>query len=92
MLDCYEEISVGPTRCPILSRGTFASLKEWLRGRDLNPKSRREVFSVRSKGPLREPVRVLYMGFCCSNFATSAVHPVWWLAPRPAPVSPLKYS
>ena len=26
------------------------------------------------------------------RLATSAVHPVWWLAPRPAPVSPWKYS
>jgi len=24
--------------------------------------------------------------------ATSAVHPVWWVAPRPSPVSPSKYS
>jgi hypothetical protein len=24
--------------------------------------------------------------------ARRAVQPVWWLAPRPAPVSPLKYS
>ena len=24
--------------------------------------------------------------------ATSAVHPVWWEAPRPSPVSPWKYS
>src|ERR687886_2436102 len=29
---------------------------------------------------------------CSSSFATSAVHPVWWLAPTPAPVSPWKYS
>jgi hypothetical protein len=29
---------------------------------------------------------------CCSNFATSAVQPVWWLAPMPAPLSPWKYS
>ena len=27
-----------------------------------------------------------------SNFATSAVQPVWWLAPRPRPVSPWKNS
>ena len=26
------------------------------------------------------------------SFATSAVQPVWWLAPMPAPVSPWKYS
>src|SRR5262249_19288790 len=26
------------------------------------------------------------------NSATSPVHPVWWLAPRPAPLSPWKYS
>ena len=25
-------------------------------------------------------------------FAMSPVHPVWWLAPRPAPLSPWKYS
>ena len=34
---------------------------------------------------------------CCppysySSETTSAVQPVWWLAPSPAPVSPLKYS
>ena len=29
---------------------------------------------------------------CCSSLATSAVQPVWWLAPTPAPVSPWKYS
>ncbi len=33
-----------------------------------------------------------YSPLCSSSFATSAVHPVWWLAPSPAPVSPLKYS
>ena len=27
-----------------------------------------------------------------SRGATRAVHPVWWLAPRPAPLSPWKYS
>ena len=27
-----------------------------------------------------------------SSLATRAVQPVWWLAPRPAPVSPWKYS
>jgi hypothetical protein len=27
-----------------------------------------------------------------SNEATKDVQPVWWLAPTPAPVSPLKYS
>lgn len=26
------------------------------------------------------------------SVATSAVHPVWWLAPSPRPVSPSKYS
>ena len=26
------------------------------------------------------------------RLATSAVHPVWWLAPMPAPLSPWKYS
>src|SRR5262249_49372244 len=35
--------------------------------------------------------------FCCWKsssiiVATSAVQPVWWLAPTPAPVSPWKYS
>ena len=29
---------------------------------------------------------------CSISLATSAVHPVWWLAPNPAPVSPWKYS
>ena len=33
-----------------------------------------------------------YSPLCSSSLATSAVHPVWWLAPSPAPVSPLKYS
>jgi hypothetical protein len=27
-----------------------------------------------------------------SSGATSPVHPVWWLAPSPAPLSPWKYS
>src|SRR5439155_6319754 len=27
-----------------------------------------------------------------NNDATSAVQPVWWLAPKPAPLSPWKYS
>jgi hypothetical protein len=26
------------------------------------------------------------------SLATTPVHPVWWLAPRPAPLSPWKYS
>jgi hypothetical protein len=25
---------------------------------------------------------------CCRSFATRPVHPVWWLAPTPAPISP----
>ena len=29
---------------------------------------------------------------CSSSLATRPVQPVWWLAPRPAPVSPWKYS
>lgn len=29
---------------------------------------------------------------CCRSFATSPVQPVWWLAPKPKPVSPSKYS
>ena len=28
----------------------------------------------------------------CIIRATMPVHPVWWLAPRPAPLSPWKYS
>jgi hypothetical protein len=30
--------------------------------------------------------------FFCNSRATSAVHPVWWLAPQPLPLSPWKYS
>src|SRR5262249_52323162 len=33
-----------------------------------------------------------YSPLCCISFATTPVHPVWWLAPMPAPVSPWKYS
>src|SRR5262245_48960353 len=33
-----------------------------------------------------------HIGLCWINFATSAVQPVWCVAPRPAPVSPWKYS
>jgi hypothetical protein len=29
---------------------------------------------------------------CSMSLATSPVHPVWWLAPIPAPLSPWKYS
>ncbi len=29
---------------------------------------------------------------CWSTFAIKPVQPVWWLAPRPAPLSPWKYS
>src|ERR1700733_5158581 len=29
---------------------------------------------------------------CCSSLATTAVHPVCWLAPSPLPLSPSKYS
>ncbi len=29
---------------------------------------------------------------CCNSFATRPVQPVWWLAPKPEPLSPLKYS
>jgi|SRR5690349_16224749 hypothetical protein len=38
MLDRYEEIWSAQRVVPYLSRGTFASLKKWLRGRDLNPR------------------------------------------------------
>src|SRR6185503_5708872 len=31
-------------------------------------------------------------GYRTRSWATSAVQPVWWLAPSPAPVSPWKYS
>ena len=33
-----------------------------------------------------------YSPLWSSNFATRPVQPVWWLAPRPAPLSPWKYS
>ena len=33
-----------------------------------------------------------YSPLCWMSFATSPVQPVWWLAPRPAPTSPWKYS
>jgi hypothetical protein len=33
-----------------------------------------------------------HFGLCSISFATSAVQPVWWVAPRPAPSSPSKYS
>src|SRR5262249_9229891 len=33
-----------------------------------------------------------YSPLCWSSLATSAVQPVWWLAPIPAPLSPWKYS
>src|SRR5258708_32693687 len=29
-----------------------------------------------------------YSPLCCKSLATNAVHPVWWLAPSPAPLSP----
>src|SRR6185295_12768995 len=40
----------------------------------------------------RHGISSLYSPFCCSSLATSPVQPVWWLAPRPAPLSPWKYS
>lgn len=33
-----------------------------------------------------------YSPFCSRSLATNPVHPVWWLAPMPAPLSPWKYS
>jgi hypothetical protein len=38
MLDCYEEERPAQRVVPYLSHGTFATLKIWLRGRDLNPR------------------------------------------------------
>lgn len=40
---------------------------------------------------LRAATAFQWVWFSISR-ATSAVHPVWWLAPRPCPVSPWKYS
>jgi hypothetical protein len=37
-------------------------------------------------------VSLCYSPLCSSSLATSPVHPVWWLAPRPVPSSPWKYS
>ena len=37
-------------------------------------------------------VPALQRGCWARSCATSAVQPVWWLAPSPAPVSPSKYS
>ena len=50
---------------------------------------------LRGQGALEAIVFVgafVYSPLCCSNFATSPVQPVWWLAPMPAPLSPWKYS
>ena len=38
-----------------------------------------------------EPALVLVAKRCMAR-ATRPVHPVWWLAPSPAPLSPWKYS
>ncbi len=40
----------------------------------------------------RAALRLHHSPLCWRSLATRAVHPVWWLAPRPAPSSPLKYS
>jgi len=33
-----------------------------------------------------------YSPLCSISLATRPVQPVWWAAPRPAPLSPWKYS
>ena len=39
------------------------------------------------RGPAAKPYKG-YSPLCWISFATSPVQPVWWLAPRPAPLSP----
>ena len=49
----------------------------------------------RTEGRLQAVVRTSSAVMPCSRVAlraTSPVQPVWWLAPRPAPLSPWKYS
>ena len=38
------------------------------------------------------PHRMQYPARDCNNLAIKPVHPVWWDAPTPLPVSPSKYS
>jgi hypothetical protein len=51
-------------------------------------------FIIRSKTgkfaalALRSRLRPHYSPLCSISFATNPVHPVWWLAPMPAPLSP----
>src|SRR3989442_1163109 len=53
------------------------------------------AFFVASPSALSKPASAKNRAQCplCSrSFVTRLVHPVWWLAPRPAPFSPWKYS
>ena len=52
-----------------------------------------EILPLQGKGRRAGHTQVIQPQFvCCISLATRAVQPVWWLAPRPTPVSPLKYS
>jgi len=74
-----ESFSSGEVRFVLLQRRGGSGKLHLQRGRDAVPEQ-----DARAEN--------LYSPLCWSSLATRLVQPVWWLAPRPAPLSPWKYS
>ncbi len=69
----------------------------WVRLRSRPPSRGRPIRKAHRRSPLGQGERaarsvLLAQRHSSIRLATSAVHPVWWLAPMPAPLSPWKYS
>ena len=69
----------------------------WVRLRSRPASRGRQIRKTHQRSPLGQGERavrsvLLAQRHSSIRLATSAVHPVWWLAPMPAPLSPWKYS
>ena len=84
---------LAPRPRAILSNGSPRMLQAAVRSSGLEPYlGHRLVPDLGRADGDRDRGRPSHSPFCCRSLATSAVQPVWWLAPMPAPLSPWKYS
>ena len=96
-----EEVALRVTRRPLGEReaaGEFLQRGAW-RDDAVLAFSRHDLVTHPAPEPARRRAAVFRRtsgtaagANCCMSLAMTPVHPVWWLAPRPAPLSPWKYS
>ena len=76
---------------PEVLRGFSGGADDYV-SKPIRPEDLLRPFRCASAGCCAAPYGAPYGACGCNSLATSAVQPVWWLAPIPAPLSPWKYS